>query len=143
MNTNKLKLIIIKFDDISKDYFKKVKQANKKVEKQEFCWKKLYTIRYVFSKLGRLLNLHENEEISKYLAKDNNKLLKKITKINPKFLTDLTEKKIVLINIDSHECEYAKFVHLQFWKDVVTKWKNDIDYATLIRKQAPEIQCRM
>lgn len=62
-NTNKLKDIIVRFDDASKHFHKSAGQAKEKDEISEFCYKKLYKIRYVFSKLGRLLNLHENEKI--------------------------------------------------------------------------------
>ena len=93
----------------------------------------------MFSKLGRLLNLHENEKISKYLVKDNNKLLKEITKQNPNFLKMMAEKKLPLINIDAHHSKFAKFMCYNFWKETVQKWKNEIDYANILKKQGPEI----
>lgn len=103
MNTDKLKSIIMKFDDFKQNFVKALYDSNNKIEMDDFCSKMLYRIRYIFSKMGRLLNLHENESIRKWLAKDNNRLLKKISEKNPKFIDEMKKKNISLINIDSHK----------------------------------------
>lgn len=66
----------------------------------------LYKIRYILSKLGRLLNLRENTK--EWLIKDNNKLVKAITKVNPAFPALIKAKKMTVINIDSHLNNNAK-----------------------------------
>lgn len=143
MNTDKLKSIIMKFDDFKQNFVKAVYVSNNKIEMDDFCSKMLYRIRYIFSKMGRLLNLHENESIRKWLAKDNNRLLKKITEKNPKFIDEMKTKNISLINIDSHKCKNAKYALMFHFKESIKKWRVDIDIANFQRKQEPDIQCRI
>lgn len=92
-----------------------------------------------FLNLEGYLTSTKMKKFSKYLTKDNNKLLKEITKENPNFLTLMAEKKLPLINIDAHHSKFAKFVCYNFWKETVQKWKNEIDYANILKKQGPEI----
>lgn len=104
------------------------------IEMKNFCTKILYKIRYSFSKLGRLINLHENEEISKWLVKENAKIIKKISKKNPDFADKLKHKKLSFINIDLDQCKGANFAILCHYKEALQKWRDEIDYALLQRK---------
>ena len=105
-DTDKLVDIIIKFDQYKQDFVKAVMVPSNKIEHQDFCSKMLYRVRYILSKLGRLLNLRENTK--KWLIKDNNRLLKKIVKANPDFDKQMKAKKLPLVNMDSHLNKNAK-----------------------------------
>lgn len=142
-NTEKLKDIIIKFDDSKQHFVKASKVSTNNIEKQDFCCKMLCRIRYIFSKMGRILNLHENVSINRWLVKENARLLKKIGEKNPKFLEEMKKKNIKLINIDSHKNKNANFALMFHYKEQVKNWRNDIDYAVLMRNENPEIQCRI
>ena len=130
-HTDKLKEIIVKFDDSKQNFVKAITLNNNKIEIEEFCSKMLYKIRYIFSKLGRLLNLHENPSINKWISKDNRKLLRNITKANPKAVEQLKSQNIQLINMDAHENKNSKLALMLHFKESLKKWRNDIDYANL------------
>ena len=76
LKTDRLKKIIVKFDDCKQTFVKALMVKKNKIEMEEFCSKMLYRIRYIFSKLGRVLNLHENPMINQWISKGNKKLLK-------------------------------------------------------------------
>lgn len=81
----------------------------------------LYRIRYILSKLGRVLNLRENTK--DWLKKDNVRLKKRIMKVNPNFEKLINTKKMVLINMDSDKNKSAKMqLHFMF-KKIVVNWK--------------------
>lgn len=93
--------------------------------------------------MGRILNLHDNESISKWLAKDNNRLLKKISEKNPNFIQEMRKKNISLINLDAHESKNGKIALMFHFKQAVKNWRNDLEYANLQKKQEPDIKCRI
>lgn len=113
---------------------------NHGLEMEDFCRKMLYKIRYIFSKLGRLLNLHENPLINKYIGKEYKKLVKTVTKANPKGFEELKAKNIKLVNLDGNQNTNAKIAMMMFFKDCITKWKKDIDFAHLQKNQTATIQ---
>lgn len=133
-DTDKLKEIIVKFDDTKNLFVKEMMVPTNSIEMQQFWTKILYRIRYIFSKLGRLINLHENEEINKWLTKENARIIKKISKNNPNLADKLKHKKIPFINIDLDKCKGANFAILCHYKEALQKWRNEIDYALLQRK---------
>lgn len=90
--------------------------------------------------MGRILNLHENASINRWLVKENARLLKKIGEKNPKFIDEMKKKNIKLINIDSYKNKNANIALMFHYKEQVKNWRNDIDYAVLMRKENPEIQ---
>lgn len=139
--TDKLIKIIVKFDEAQRNFVKALLVPSNNVEMEDFCSKMLYKIRYIFSKLGRILNLRE--QTNKWLEKANERLIKKISKIDPEYVEKMNQKKIKLINIDAHNCKNAKMELLFLYKNVVKNWKNEVDYAILMRKEAPTICCRI
>jgi hypothetical protein len=55
----------------------------------------------------------------------------------------MKKRNLKIVNIDRHKSKNAKLALMFHFKDICRKWKDDIDFANLQRKQAPEIQCRM
>jgi hypothetical protein len=140
-DTEKLVNIIMKFDDNMQHFVKALVVPSNKIEIQEFWSKMLYRIRYIFSKLGRLLNLHEQSK--EWLIKDNARLLKSITKTNPNFQKLIKAKKIALINMDSHLNKNAKMSLYLMYRKVVAGWKQEVDYAMFLRREDPYIWWRI
>jgi hypothetical protein len=141
--TDKLKKIIVRFDDTKRLFVKAMMVPSTKIEMQNFCTKMLYKIRYSFSKIVRLLNLHENSDVNKWLTKENARLIKKISKTNPDFANKLKLKKINVVNIDLDKWLGANFALICHYKKELQKWRDDIDYAVLQKKKSPEIQWRI
>lgn len=138
-NTDKLKKIIVKFDDSKQRFVKEMMSPKNEVEREDFCRKMLYKIRYIFSKLGRLLNLHENPLINKWIGKDYKKLVKAVTKVNKKGIEELASKNIKLIHIDGHKNGNGKVAMMMFFKECIRKWRKDLDYAHLQKNQTATI----
>jgi hypothetical protein len=141
--TDKLKKIIVRFDETKKLFVKAMMVPSCKIEMQNFCTKMLYKIRYSFSKIVRLLNLHENSDVNKWLTKENARLIKKISKTNPDFANKLKQKKTNVVNIDLDKWLGANHALLCHYKKELQKWRDDIDYAVLQKKKSPEIQWRI
>ena len=140
-DTDQLISIIMKFDDTKQSFVNDLSISSNNIEKEEFCKKTLWRIRYIFSKLGRLLNLRE--QTNKWLVKDNNRLLKLISKANPNFVNEMKVKKLQLVNMDSHENKNAKLELFFFFKKLMAKWKNDVDYEILKRNEVPYVWWRI
>lgn len=140
-DTEQLIRIIMKFDESKQNFVNALSISSNNIEKEEFWKKTLWRIRYIFSKLGRLLNLRE--QTNKWLVKDNNRLLKQISKANPNFVNEMKDKKLQLINMDSHLNKNAKLELLFFFKKLMSKWKSEVEYEILKRKQAPYMCCRI
>lgn len=140
-NTDLITDILMKFDNSKQNFVTALQVPSNQIEMEDFCKKMLYKIRYVFSRLGRLLNCRN--QTNKWLVKDNNRLLKRIAKENPDFLHEMKVNKIKLVNIDSHENKNAKFELLTFLKKIVDNWKKEVEYQTLMRNETPFMCCRI
>ena len=112
--TERLIDIIMRFDSLKQDLVKAFEDQLIKIEQEEFWQRVLCKIRYIFSKLGRMLNLRE--QTNKWLVKDNTRLLKTIIKMNPNFQQEMRTNQLKLINMDSHEWKNAKLELLFFLK---------------------------
>ena len=139
--TAKLIDIIIRFDNSKQEFVKAFHEPSHYIEREEFCQLIMWIIRYIFSKLGRLLNLRE--QTNKWLVKDNSRLLKTITKVHPNFPREMKVKGLKLINMDSHLNKNSKFELLFFFKKIIVQWRKKVDYETLIRNEVPYVWCRI
>lgn len=75
--------------------------------------------------------------------KDTNRLIKKITEKNPQFLDDMRKRNIKPINIDADKSKMANWNLLQMFKESLKNWRNEIDYAMILKKDELEISCRL
>lgn len=140
IHTDRLKVIIEKFDDSKKKFVQEMLSPKNELERGDFCRKMLYQIRYIFSKPGRLLNLRENPLISKYIEKDYKKLVKTVTKVNKKFVDDWKARNRKLINIDAHNNGNAKIAMYMTYKNSITQWKKELEYAHYKKEKTATIQ---
>jgi len=79
------------------------------------------------------------EHTKQWLAKDNNRLIKNITKINQNFPKLIKTKKLNVINMDSHKNKNAKMELYFLYRKIVSGWKKEVDYAMFLRQEDPYI----